>query len=146
MQESTLQIFSACVSDKLPPNTVKSWLNTNVNLPLIVPWPVTTPSPGIYTKILIVNRTFCLSNPNSPHLCSTNISYSLKEPGSNKRSTLSLAVSLPFWCCLSILSCPPPRTAASLFPSITFVKACAVSRHKIQPFQRKNFVWFAKLL
>ena len=42
-----LQIFSACASDSEPPNTVKSWLNTNTSRPLIVPWPVTTPSPGI---------------------------------------------------------------------------------------------------
>ena len=33
----TLQIFSACDSDSEPPNTVKSWLNTNTSRPLIVP-------------------------------------------------------------------------------------------------------------
>ena len=33
----TLQIFSACASESDPPNTVKSWLNTNTRRPLIVP-------------------------------------------------------------------------------------------------------------
>lgn len=41
-----LQIFCACRSDSEPPKTVKSWLNTNTSRPLIVPDPVTTPSPG----------------------------------------------------------------------------------------------------
>ena len=41
-----LQIFSACASESEPPNTVKSWLKTKTSRPLIVPWPVTTPSPG----------------------------------------------------------------------------------------------------
>ena len=41
----TLQIFSAYASDRDPPKTVKSWLNTNTSRPSIVPWPVTTPSP-----------------------------------------------------------------------------------------------------
>lgn len=36
-----LQIFWACVSDRLPPNTVKSWLKTNTVRPLISPLPVT---------------------------------------------------------------------------------------------------------
>ena len=42
----TLHIFCACRSDSDPPNTVKSWENTNTSRPLIVPDPVTTPSPG----------------------------------------------------------------------------------------------------
>ena len=33
----TLQIFSACVSLRAPPNTVKSWLKTNTRRPLIMP-------------------------------------------------------------------------------------------------------------
>lgn len=36
-----LQIFCACVSERLPPMTVKSWLNTNTVRPLISPRPVT---------------------------------------------------------------------------------------------------------
>ena len=32
---STLQIFCACASDNEPPNTVKSWLNTNTSRPLM---------------------------------------------------------------------------------------------------------------
>ncbi len=42
----TLHIFFACTLDKLPPKTVKSWLNTNVVLPKILPRPVITESPG----------------------------------------------------------------------------------------------------
>ena len=42
-----LMIFSACVSDSEPPNTVKSLANTKTVRPLTVPQPVTTPSPGI---------------------------------------------------------------------------------------------------
>ena len=42
-----LQIFSAWASLSEPPKTVKSWLKTNTSRPLMVPWPVTTPSPGI---------------------------------------------------------------------------------------------------
>ena len=43
----TLQIFCAWRSDSEPPNTVKSWLKTKTSRPLIVPEPVTTPSPGM---------------------------------------------------------------------------------------------------
>ena len=56
-----LQIFSAWRLDSEPPNTVKSWLKTNTRRPLIVPLPVTTPSPGI----------FWLSIPKSTQSCST---------------------------------------------------------------------------
>ncbi len=41
----TLQIFSAKTSEREPPNTMKSWLNTNTRRPKIVPYPVTTASP-----------------------------------------------------------------------------------------------------
>ena len=43
-----LQIFSAWASQSEPPNTVKSWLKAKTRRPLTVPWPVTTPSPGIF--------------------------------------------------------------------------------------------------
>ena len=33
------------ISPTVPWNTVWSWLNTPTGLPLMVPWPVTTPSP-----------------------------------------------------------------------------------------------------
>ena len=41
----TLTIFSPYTSPSEPPNTVKSWLNTQTGRPSIVPNPVTTPSP-----------------------------------------------------------------------------------------------------
>ena len=41
----TLHIFSLMTSPSEPPNTVKSWLNTQTRRPSIVPWPVTTASP-----------------------------------------------------------------------------------------------------
>ena len=39
-----LWIFSANTSPSAPPNTVKSWLNTNTLRPSMVPQPVMTPS------------------------------------------------------------------------------------------------------
>jgi hypothetical protein len=39
-----LWIFSANTSPSAPPNTVKSWLNTNTLRPSTVPQPVITPS------------------------------------------------------------------------------------------------------
>ena len=41
----TLTIFSPKTSPSDPPNTVKSWLNTQTGRPSTVPYPVTTPSP-----------------------------------------------------------------------------------------------------
>ncbi len=49
-----LQILAACRSDSDPPKTVKSWLKTNTSRPLIVPDPVTTPSPGIFWSCIPV--------------------------------------------------------------------------------------------
>ena len=40
----TLWIFSAKTSPRAPPNTVKSWLNTQTRRPSMVPKPVMTPS------------------------------------------------------------------------------------------------------
>ena len=40
----TLWIFSANTSPSAPPNTVKSWENTNTLRPSMVPQPVMTPS------------------------------------------------------------------------------------------------------
>src|SRR5438128_2646591 len=42
-----LTILFACISPRLPPKTVKSCEKTKTVRPSIVPWPVTTPSPGI---------------------------------------------------------------------------------------------------
>ena len=97
-----LQIFSACASDSEPPNTVKSWLNTNTRRPLIVPEPVTTPSPG----------TRCSAMPNSVQRCSTNTSISSNEPRSSSSSSRSRADSLPRWCWAAIRFAPPPAWAA----------------------------------
>src|ERR1044072_7529667 len=99
----TLQIFCAWRSDSEPPNTVKSWAKTNTRRPLIVPDPVTTPSPGI----------FCPSMPKSTQLCSTYMSYSSNEPGSSSTVSRSRAVRRPFACCASILFSPPRRRAAA---------------------------------
>ena len=44
-------IFCACASESEPPNTVKSLENTKTVRPLIVPQPVTTPSPGIFVLL-----------------------------------------------------------------------------------------------
>ncbi len=42
-----LQIFSALLSEREPPKTVKSWAKTKTGRPSIRPCPVTIPSPGI---------------------------------------------------------------------------------------------------
>jgi len=47
-ESMTLQTFSANAPDRLPPKTVKSWLKTQTWRPSIVPYPVTTPSPGTF--------------------------------------------------------------------------------------------------
>mmetsp|Transcript_19008 Transcript_19008/g.46679 ORF Transcript_19008/g.46679 Transcript_19008/m.46679 type:complete len:238 (+) Transcript_19008:274-987(+) len=96
-----LQIFSAWVSESEPPNTVKSWLNTNTGRPLIRPDPVTTPSPG----------GVCASIPKSVQRWVLSWSYSRKDPLSSSTSSLSLAVSFPFACCFFILASPPPSVA-----------------------------------
>src|SRR5919106_4923212 len=97
-----LQIFSACASESEPPNTVKSWLNTNARRPLMVPEPVTTPSPGMR----------CSAMPNSVQRCSTNMSISSNEPGSSRSSRRSRADNLPRLCCAAIRRAPPPARAA----------------------------------
>ena len=96
-----LQIFSACASESEPPNTVKSWLNTNTRRPFTVPEPVTTPSPGIR----------CSAMPKSLQRCSTNMSISSNEPGSRSSSRRSRADSLPRLCCAAIRRAPPPIRA-----------------------------------
>ena len=98
-----LQIFSACASESEPPNTVKSWLNTNTRRPFTVPEPVTTPSPGIR----------CSAMPKSLQRCSTNMSISSNEPGSRSSSRRSRADSLPRLCCAAIRRAPPPIRAPS---------------------------------
>ena len=66
--------------------------------PLMVPQPVTTPSPGM--------RFF--SVPNSVPRCSTNMSNSSKLCGIEQNSMRSRAVSLPRPCWASIRASPPP--------------------------------------
>ena len=102
-----LQIFSACASDSEPPNTVKSWLNTNTRRPLMVPAPVTTPSPGMR----------CSAMPNSVQRCSTNMSISSNEPRSSSSSSRSRADSLPRLCWAAIRLAPPPAFAAARWAS-----------------------------
>ena len=97
----TLQIFWANISESAPPNTVKSCANTNTIRPLIVPCPVTTPSP----------RNFVFSMPKLLHRCVTNISNSSKLSSSSNMAILSRAVYLPFLCWDSIRFSPPPNFA-----------------------------------
>jgi hypothetical protein len=66
-----------------------------------VPEPVTTPSPGI----------FCSAIPKSAQLCSTNMSYSSKLPGSSRTDSRSRAVSRPLACCAAMRFSPPPSRA-----------------------------------
>src|SRR5579862_6328327 len=110
-------IFSACLSDSEPPNTVKSFAKTKVLRPLTVPQPVTTPSPG----------TLLFSMPNSVERCSTNMSNSSNEPLSSRSSMRSRAVSLPRACCASMRFSPPPSLAparrSSRVSRISFMSA-----------------------
>src|SRR6266850_1948700 len=94
-------IFSAWVSDREPPNTVKSLANTKVLRPFTVPQPVMTPSPG----------TLVFSMPNSVERCSTNMSNSSNEPLSSSSSMRSRAVNFPRACCASMRFSPPPSLA-----------------------------------
>ena len=87
----TLHIFSLMTSPSEPPNTVKSWLNTQTRRPSIVPWPVTTASP----------QGRVLSIPNSCVRWRTYVSSSWNEPGSSSFSIRSRAVYLPLACCFS---------------------------------------------
>src|SRR5579885_3513051 len=112
-----LQIFSACASESAPPNTVKSWLKANTSWPSTVPHPVTTPSPG----------TRCSAMPKSCERCSTNMSHSSNEPGSNSSSSRSRAVSLPLACCCAMRRSPPPRRAAARFSSNRRRMSCMLS-------------------
>ena len=99
----TLHIFSAIASPSEPPNTVKSWLNTNTGRSSIVPYPVTTASP--YGRFLSI--------PNSCVRWRTNVSSSSNEPGSSSFWTRSRAVSLPFACCFSTAFSEAEWTACS---------------------------------
>ena len=90
----TLQIFSACTSPRLPPSTVKSWLNTYRGRPSTVPQPVTTLSP----------RKYFLSMSKSEVRWVTKASSSRKEPLSRSASIRSRAVILPLACWASMRS------------------------------------------
>ena len=106
----TLQIFWACASPRAPPNTVKSCAKTYTVLPLIVPWPVITPSPsGLF-----------LSSPKLLFLCLTSASSSTKESESNSAVTRSRAVIFPALCCFSTLS-GSPFTALPSFLSSSLI-------------------------
>src|SRR5437763_3682736 len=99
----TLQILRAYASEREPPKTVKSWANTKAGRPWIRPDPVTTPSPGIFC--------FCISK--SWVWCTTNLSISVKEPGSSRSSSRSRAVFFPALCCRRIRSSPPASSAST---------------------------------
>ncbi len=94
-------ILAALVSDREPPNTVKSCAKAYTGRPSMRPWPATTPSPG----------TSCRSMPKSRQRCVTSLSISSKLPGSNSASTRSRAVSLPCSCCRARRASPPPSSA-----------------------------------
>src|SRR5580704_6059650 len=96
-----LVTFSANTSPRDPPNTDASWLNTKTWRPAIVPQPVITPSPRIRRS----------SMPKLVVRWSANMSSSVKDPGSSRRSMRSRAVSLPFACWDR--SAAPPRWTAS---------------------------------
>ena len=99
----TLWIFSANTSPSAPPNTVKSWLNTNTLRPSTVPQPVTTPS--------VSGRFASIPNPWARWRAS--MSSSTNESGSSRSSIRSRAVSLPRSCCRSTAAALPACSACS---------------------------------
>src|ERR1700761_9145766 len=62
--------------------------------------------------------------PKSTERCSTNMSYSSKEPGSSSASMRSRAVSLPLPCWASMRRWPPPNRAAARRRSSSFNMSC----------------------
>ena len=98
----SLVIFLACISPSDPPMTVKSCAKAYPGRPLTCPNPVTTPSPG--APVLAMSKF--------AHRCSTNMSSSLNDPGSNSCVRRSRAVSFPASCCLCTRSGPPPPRMA----------------------------------
>src|SRR3954468_17411531 len=103
----TLQIFCAYAPDREPPNTVKSWANTQTWRPSTVPCPVTTPSP----------RIFCSCMPKSAQRWVTNLSSSMKLPSSSSAAMRSRAVSLPASCCFTMRALPPASAALASISS-----------------------------
>src|SRR5213078_2134119 len=99
----TLQILRAYASEREPPKTVKSWAKTNAGRPWIRPDPVTTPSPSTFW--------FCMSK--SWLWCTTNLSISVKEPGSSRSSSRSRAVFFPALCCRRTRSSSPASSAST---------------------------------
>ena len=116
-----LQIWlCACRSDSEPPNTVKSWLNTNTSRPWIVPLPVTTP-----------RHPECAAAP-SRSRCNR-ARHTCRAPRTSPRpaapSRRSRAVSLPLACCAAIRFSPPPIRAARRRRSSSAILADMRSPH-----------------
>ena len=89
----------------------------------MVPYPVTTPSPG----------TFWSSMPKSWQRCSTNMSHSSNEASSRRRVIRSRAVSLPLPCWVSIRRWPPPsRACARLASSSARISVIWASRQNFR--------------
>ena len=98
---TTLEIFRACISPIEPPNTEKSCEKQKTLLPLIEPWPHTTPSPS----------NGCMCRLNSWLRWVTNVSTSMKESSSSRESSRSRAVPRPSALSASTLARPPPLSA-----------------------------------
>src|SRR3954466_8043756 len=95
--------FSSPVMPIEPAMTVKSYAQTATSRPSTFPYPVITPSAGASRPAMAAcEKCGCAWMPNSQ-----------KVPSSISRSSRSRAVSLPWPCCLAILSSPPPSFARS---------------------------------
>src|SRR5690349_8285530 len=88
------------ISPTEPWNTVWSWLNTPTGLPLMVPCPVTTPSPNN-----------ALGSPGVLH----SAPISRKLPGSSSALMRARALGMPFFSRLATAFSPPGSFASSSF-------------------------------
>ena len=88
------------ISPTVPWNTVWSWLNTPTGRPLMVPWPVTTPSP----KSALGSPGVLASAP-----------ISKKLPGSSSAWMRARALGMPFLSRLATAFSPPGSLASSSF-------------------------------
>ena len=88
------------ISPTEPWNTVWSWLNTPTGRPLMVPWPVTTPSPNS-----------ALGSPGVLH----SAPISRKLPGSSSAWIRERALGMPFFSRLATAFSPPGSLASSSF-------------------------------
>jgi hypothetical protein len=97
-----LQIFSACASLNEPPKTVKSWLNTNTNRPLIV----TVAGDDTVTRDFLIGHAEVVAAVLDEHIPFFEAAFVEQTP-----RCVRAPVSLPLACCAAMRFSPPPSRA-----------------------------------